>query len=673
MEIETVMTFATRAAGCLVPVMLLTACASDPGLPEARGDRGRPGADPHSFSRPHAAIVDHLKLDIAVDFETQRIHGRAVLHFENLNGTRELWLDTRGLDIERVSLGEDDTRTEFRLGDETPLLGRALIVSITPHREIVNIYYSSRPDAEALQWLDAAQTAGGRYPFLLSQSQAILARTWIPCQDTPAVRMTYDATVRVPQGMMAVMSATNPTTTSPDGVYNFTMDKAIPSYLLALAVGELEFRPLGPRSGVYAEPQLIDRAAWEFAETKTMIVEAERIYGPYRWSRYDLLLLPAGFPFGGMENPRLTFVTPTILAGDRSLVSLVAHELAHSWSGNLVTNATWDDFWLNEGFTVYAERRVMERLHGREYAEMLAMLGYQDLLDDLELLGEDSPDTRLSLDLAGRDPNIVFTDIAYEKGYLFLRMLEESFGREAWDEFLAGYFDRFAFRSITTDRFVTYLETNLLAQRAAGAKPEDDLRLDEWIHRPGLPENAPRLGSQAFERVAAERAAWLAGRPAGELSTGAWSAHEWLYFIRGIPPEASRGQLADLDGAYGLTDSGNSEIRFAWLLQAIRHDYDPAFGAVDLDGAYGLTDSGNSEIRFAWLLQAIRHDYDPAFGAVGEFLSSMGRGKFLSPLYTALAETSEGLARGRSVYGSSRSYYHPVARARVDEILGWPW
>src|SRR4051794_5824957 len=367
--------------------------------------------DIHSFSRPDEASIKHLALDLTVDFDRQQLSGTARLDLDN-RGARELVLDTNGLTVAKVTA--DGAPAAFTLGDPVKYLGQALTIGITAETKSVSIDYTTSPDAAAVQWLSPEQTAGGKHPFLFTQSQAILARTWVPCQDSPGVRMTYEATVRVPRGLLAVMSAENPTETSADGVYRFRMPQPIPSYLLALSVGDLAFRPLGRNSGVYAEKPVVEAAAYELADTQKMIDAAEQLYGPYRWGQYDILVLPPSFPFGGMENPRLTFATPTILAGDRSLVSLVAHELAHSWSGNLVTNATWNDFWLNEGFTVYFERRIMEAVYGRDYSEMLARLGMQDLEQVVEELGPASRDTHLLLDLTGRDPDDAANKLAYE-------------------------------------------------------------------------------------------------------------------------------------------------------------------------------------------------------------------------------------------------------------------
>ncbi|MEO8034565.1 MAG: M1 family aminopeptidase/hydrolase, partial [Acidobacteriota bacterium] len=440
--------------------------------------------DIHSFSRPDEAAVTHLNLDLTVDFAGHRLVGSATLTIEN-HGASELLLDTNDLAVGRVVL-DSGKEVDARLGDEVKYLGRSLTIPIEPSTRSVKIEYASKPGAAAVQWLEPRQTASGSHPFLFTQSQAILARTWVPCQDTPGVRLTYEATIRVPPGLFAVMSAENPVQANGDGVYHFHMPQPIPSYLLALAVGELEFRSLGRNSGVYAEKPVIDAAAYELADTQKMIDAAEKLYGPYQWGQYDVLVLPPSFPFGGMENPRLTFATPTILAGDRSLVNLVAHELAHSWSGNLVTNATWNDFWLNEGFTVYFERRIMEAVYGRDYSEMLARLGMQDLEETVKELGPESRDTHLLLDLKERDPDDAANKLAYEKGYFLLRLIEETVGRERWDAYVRDYFSRNAFHSMTTERFVEDLRANLLS-RVPGA--EQAIEIYKWISGPGIPSN----------------------------------------------------------------------------------------------------------------------------------------------------------------------------------------
>ncbi len=625
---------ALRPSAALGLLLGLLAAACAPPLEPATVPAAATAAavdDPHSYARPWEVAVEHLSLDLGVDFERRVLAGRASLRLDRRTDADTLVLDTRGLTVSAVTL-DDGEAAAFELGDEEPFLGRPLTVALRPGTEVVHVDYATGPGADAVQWLAPEQTAGGEHPFLFTQSQAILARTWVPLQDTPSVRFTYDATVRVPAGLLAVMSAENPTETSADGVYRFTMPQPIPSYLMALAVGDLEFRALDERSGVYAEPEVVEAAAWEFAETGEMIDTAETLYGPYRWGRYDLLVLPPSFPFGGMENPRLTFATPTILAGDRSLVALVAHELGHSWSGNLATNATWDDFWLNEGFTVYVERRLMEALRGREYAEMHAALGRRDLVDTIERIGRDDPNTALHLDLAGHDPDDGMTDVAYEKGYLFLRMLEEAVGRERWDPFLRRWFDDHAFESVTSEAWLDYLRAELLAP--AGVDPES-LHLRAWVYEPGLPENAPEPRTERFAAVEAQAERWLAGElEAAALDTADWTSHEWLHFIRGLPDDLTAERLAALDAAFGFTGSGNSEVLAAWFLHAIAADYEPAYPALE------------------------------------RFLTGMGRRKFLTPLYGALARTPEGRERALAIYRQARPGYHPLAQSSIDELLG---
>ncbi|RPG80862.1 MAG: M1 family peptidase [Crocinitomicaceae bacterium TMED114] len=583
--------------------------------------------DHHSYSRPAEARITHLNWDATVDFNTRTITGTATYDIETADDAQRIVFDTHDLTVHTVTV--DGAEASFTLGDAQPFIGSALTVPLSEDAKQVAIHYTSSPDANALLWVEAQEDQA---PFLFTQSQAILARTWIPVQDSPGVRFSYDATVNVPKGLMALMSAENPTEVTPEGRYTFRMAQPIPAYLLALAVGEVEFRSVGDRCAVYATPDLIDRAAYEFAEMEDLLLAAEGLYGPYAWERYDLLILPAAFPFGGMENPRLTFATPTIIAGDRSLVSLVAHELAHSWSGNLVTNATWDDFWLNEGFTVYFEQRIMEAVYGRDVSEMLATLSYQGLVDEVDAISDLNPDdTHLKLHLQGRDPDDGMTAIAYDKGYFFLRLLENTVGRERFDAWLSNYFETYAFKGMDTERFVTYLKETLLADEADLAAA----RLDEWIYGPGLPDNCPQVASARIERVDATLAGW----ESGDIATADLPWNEWVY-----------------------------QERYRFLSNLA--DDTPAERMSDLDATWSIGSTGNNEVLFAWMEQSVRSHYTPTYPRLESFLIEVGRRKFLTPLYRAMKETDQ-MDMALDIYGKARSGYHSVATGTMDELLGW--
>ena len=577
------------------------------------------GVDYHSLSNPGEMKVTHLDLDLTADFDAKRLKGSVTLTFDKLAAdASELVLDTRDLDIQSVSANGESLA--FTLDEADPELGAALRIQVPDGINQVTVSYQTSPQASGVQWLTPAQTAGKQHPFLFTQAQAVHARSFIPLQDSPQVRVTYTAKIKTPEELLAVMSASNDPDTPRDGEYDFTMPQPIPSYLIALAIGDLQFKAMGERTGVYAEPALLDAAAEEFEDTESMLEVTEQTYGAYSWDRYDLLILPPSFPFGGMENPRLSFITPTVIAGDKSLVSLIAHELAHSWSGNTVTNATWRDLWLNEGFTTYLTYRIMEMVYGHDRYRKEAVLGYQDLTDDVAALPEN--DEILAIDLRGRNPDDVFSNIPYEKGALFLRELEQKVGRAEFDKFLVNYFQHFAFKSITTDEFVAYLDKTLLADHADKL---DKARIQEWIFTPGIPVGAPVPTSDAFELIDQARSNFLAGEvPASSINTQSWTVHEWLYFLNNMPEALTDAQLAALDEAFNLTQSSNNEIAHSWLMIAVKNNYEPAY-----------------ERLYSYLV-------------------SIGRNKLVKPLYQALSQTEEGKAFAKKAFEEAKPGYHPL-------------
>lgn len=584
--------------------------------------------DTHTYAEPNKAVVTHLTLTVDINFDNKVISGIARWDIQN-NNANEIVFDTKDLKIESVVL-DDKLNSKYTLSKYVEYMGSKLSIPIKSDTKSISISYYTSPQAEAIQWLTPQQTEAKKYPFLFTQSEATLARTWLPCQDSPGIRYTYEATIKVPKELMAVMSAINPKEKNETGTYHFKMEQKIPSYLMALAVGDFVYKPISNRTGIFAEPTMIDRAIYEFADIEKMVEAAEKLYGPYRWEQYDVIVLPPSFPFGGMENPRLTFATPTVIAGDRSLVALVAHELAHSWSGNLVTNATWDDFWLNEGFTVYFERRICEALYGKSFSDMEAQLGLMDLEATAQDLGFDNRDTQLKLELSGRDADDGMTSIAYEKGSAFLLLLESKVGRDKLDAFLNSYFNQFAFTSITTEVFIDYLNKNLISKNPDAFK---DFNLEEWIYKPGIPSNCPVIKSERFELVDKQFSLYAEGIPAKDLKTNTWSTQEWLRFIFQIDSAITLNQIKDLDNTFHFTDSKNSEIADAWFLVALEHNYEDAYPAMQ------------------------------------DFLINVGRRKFLLPLYEEMNKTDIGKIRALNIYKKARGNYHSVSQNSIDEIL----
>jgi len=585
--------------------------------------------DEHTFSKPDLAVVKHLDLDIKVDFETQTISGKASWQIDNISKGNEIIFDENTLTITKVTLGDDEKETKFELGPEVEFHGKPLHITIEPNTAKVNIYYNTNKDAVALQWLNPQQTADKKKPFLFSQGESIWSRTWIPCQDSPGIRFTYNAKVTVPKDLLAVMSAVNPQKKNDTGVYTFKQDKAIPSYLMAIAVGDIEFQSIDNRTGVYAEPSVLKKAAWEFAELGKMVVAAEKLYGPYRWGRYDVLVLPPSFPYGGMENPNLTFLTPGVIAGDRSLTSLLAHELGHSWSGNLVTNATWDDIWLNEGFTTYVEHRIGEEIFGEKEAKMQDVLTRKDLDDNIAEYGKTNPDTRLKVSLTGRNPDDGISQIPYVKGYNFLKVIEQAVGREKFDAFIKDYFNAHAFKSITTEDFVKYLNENLIKGNTTLA---DKIKADEWIYKPGVPSNITPSVSEDFAAIDNIQKSWRKTGVKG-LSQKIKSTTEKQHFIDYLPADIAVEEMTAIDAEFSFTKNGNFVIKRQWFVQAIRHQYKTAYPAIE------------------------------------QFMIGTSRTGSLMTLYKELVKTSQGKDWAKTIFDKAKSGYHATTIQSVEGLL----
>jgi len=583
--------------------------------------------DPHSYYESSQPKTRRLRLKFGVDFEQKRIQGEVTLEFGD-EAKGDLDLDTKGLEVQSVKvpgLGP----IPWSLGDEDAILGRRLRLVLPAGTREVSVQYLTSPEAMALQWLDPEQTVGKQAPFLFSQCQQIHARTLVPCQDTPVVRVSYLAEVTVPEGLTAVMSAgPSGDAPAPGGrhTYRFAMPQPIPTYLLALAVGRLESRDLSPRSRVWAEPETVEAAAWEFAGVEDMILKAEGLFGAYPWDRYDMLVLPPSFPYGGMENPRMTFLTPTLLAGDRSLVDVVAHELAHSWTGNLVTNASMEHFWLNEGFTVWAERRILRTLHGGDAEALGWAMGQNALEESLERFKAEPHLTVLRLHLEGIDPDDAFSSIPYEKGARLVAALEREAGEERFHRFLRDYMDTFRFTSITTEQFCAFVEAQLPGVLAA-------VGADDYLHRPGLPESAPVFRSAQLDGLTDLAERWPQGGRPGAEQIAAWTPAELLVYLQKLPRLITQEDCA-------------------WL-----------------DGNLALMGRGNYEILVEWLTLAAAADYEPAFPRIREVLMKVGRMKYLRPLYGALGGHPRTRALAREIFTAASPGYHGLSRRVVQGVL----
>ncbi len=589
--------------------------------------------DPNSYAQPKQVRVTHLDLDLRIDFPHQRLDGQATLKLDWKDpAATSLVLDTRDLKIAKVeALGADGkaTKLKYALASRDETLGSKLTIATPRHPARVRIVYSTSPEASGLQWLTPAQTADKTQPFMFSQSESIHARSWVPLQDSPAVRFSYDAHVRAPKGIRVVMSALNDAGHPLDGSFDFSQPHPIPSYLLAIAAGDIAVKQTGPRSAVYAEPGVVDKAAHEFEDTEQLIAATEKLYGPYAWGRYDILVLPPSFPYGGMENPDMTFATPTVLVGDKSLVSLVSHELAHSWSGNLVTSASWRDIWLNEGFTTYVQGRITEAVYGKVLADEEALLSARALQKGIGAMPANAQ--KLAPDPRGVGADDALSDVAYDKGSWFLRTLEQRFGRAAFDQYLKGYFRHFAWQSITTEQMLDYMKPNLI-EKYPGKMSWDEVKA--WVYADGIPKDAPLPDSPRFTAIDRERSEFLEGTlAAGKLDAKGWNTQEWMYFLDRLPDVAPLDKLQQLDAAWHLTGTPNAEIGMRWYSHAIA--------------------GGDKAV---WT-------------AAAEHMTRIGRLYLTTPLYKAFARTPGGLAYAETVYAGAKAGYHPLTRQAVESIF----
>jgi len=610
-----------------------------------------PANDYHSYANVDQFRVTRMEMDLRVwivsGSSAKTLDGLVALEIKRLDPrATELVLDTKGLMISEVSekatdvlgaISKNETTwvsRPFHMGKSDPILGSPLVIELprsSKSTELIKIDYETTDDSTGLMWIDPKRNPGHNKPFLYTRSAALSARTWIPMQDTPQVRVTYSLRLHTPQNMQAVVSGERDPKVKARGEYLFDMAKPVPADSIALAVGEWKYVETGPRSGVYAEKSIIKAAAKAFADTESMLQADEKMFGAYRWSRFDILVMPPGFPTAGAANPRIAFISPTAVADDKSSPETLAREMAHAWSGNLVSNATWRDLWLTEGVAAYMESRTMTAMYGAERASVEEVAGLESLRAEMTTLKP--ADQLLAVDLRGRDPLQGFSEVPYEKGRLFLNFLDAKFGREHFDAFLRGYFDHFAFKSVSTEQFLQYLRENLL-DRFPGIVTLAEV--DQWVNGPGIPAYAVLPVTNMLQSVDQARAAFTSGKLQPKQFGADWLAEQWIYFFDNLTGPLSSAQLAALDQAHAFSASTDGELQSSWFNQVIASDYRMAYPHVE------------------------------------QFLTLVGRTKLIQPLFVQLMKTDSGSTLARKIYAKARPAYHPETVAVIDAIVDLP-
>jgi len=579
--------------------------------------------DPHSYTDLSQGQIQHIGFDIHVDFDKKILNVKADYSLKgSVSGT--LSLDTRSLQISRVYSNGKDVVWELLEADE--ILGQRLDLMELKEIQSFTIECQTDPSSEALQWVSPERTLGGVYPYLYSQCQEIQARSVFPCQDSPAVRITYDASITVPEKLMAVMAAETlgSNVEGPSCTYHFKMTQPIPTYLFALAAGNLAYQELGPRTGVYAEPEQLAAAAYEFAENEDKLEQAEKLLGPYKWDRYDLLILPPTFPYGGMENPRLTFLTPMFIRGNRKFTDIVSHELAHAWTGNLVTNASWEHFWLNEGWTTYAERRISEEIYGLEHISIGDHISRTGLMRWFDDFGVDSQFARLRTRLEGHPPKV--TIVPYIKGYTFILMLEQAVGRNKFDAFMQKYIKTFQFQSLTTERFVEFLQVEL-------PSVFDLVDVDEWLYEPGFPDSAPEIKSALVDEVETLNEKYLRGEMPTKEEVKDWIGMQTFIFLQSLPKVITIEDCREIKDLFDLNQETYPMLIKEFYILCIRSGY-----------------------------QDIYPDIEALFSATGRMV-------VLMPVVRAIVDTDWSRGNARQLYESVKKKHHPLTNQVFEQIL----
>ncbi|XP_037934676.1 leukotriene A-4 hydrolase-like [Teleopsis dalmanni] len=581
---------------------------------------GRLGTvDPNSYAEPDRVTTVHSSLKWIVDFDNTKLHGSVTHRFNLLESDLPaIILDVRDITIKDVVIlsNNNSTPVNYFITDSVVDIGSKLTLELpegTVKGELlVQINYETANTASGLLWLTPEQTLGKKHPYMFSQCQPIHARSLLPCQDTPAVKFTYDSSIEHPKELTTLMSAL--VLGRNEGISSFEQPIPIPAYLLAIAIGKLVTRPLGPNSNVWGEEDIIEEAAEEFSETLNMLKVATDICGPYVWTQYDLLVMPPSFPYGGMENPCLTFVTPTVIAGDKSLADVIAHELAHSWTGNLVTNRNFEHFWLNEGFTVFIETKIVGRMRGTKEKDFHMIRILTELRECIRTQLANKPElTKLVVDLSNCGPDDVFSVVPYVKGSIFLLYIEDLVGGpEVFEPFLLFYLQKYAYKSVVSDDFKSTLEEYFSKTDKQNNLKKIDWNL--WLNQEGMPPIIPKF-DETLANISKELALLWSSKKLIELENNETvkeniSSHQLIDFL---------GRLIEYED---IVDLNEEKIDF-------------------LEYTYNLKNSKNSEVKFRFIRLCIRAKLMNRMDDIIAFANSNFRMKFCRPIYSDLVNWPE--------------------------------
>ncbi|PHH62455.1 hypothetical protein CDD81_7102 [Ophiocordyceps australis] len=599
--------------------------------------------DPTTLSNYGAWRTRHTTVSFRLDFDKKRLVGSVLLQLESQTDKESnlVVLDSAFVHVSSVLVNSKES--EWELKPHSAPFGAPLHISV-PHAVCkgelldVAIHVETTDKCSALQWLTPAQTSNKKHPYMFSQCQAINARSIFPCQDTPDVKSTYtfNLTSILPVVASGVPVGDHDATPGTEKEYKFEQKVPIPSYLFAVASGDIAKASIGPRSVVVTGPNELADCKWELERDMEKFMEvAEGLIFPYKWGEYNVLVLPPSFPFGGMENPVYTFATPTIISGDRQNVDVIAHELSHSWSGNLVSNASWEHFWLNEGWTVYLERRIQAAIHGDADFDFSSIIGWKGLEDAIELFGKDHEYTKLVINHTNVDPEDVYSQVAYEKGFHFLYYLDRLVGRDNFDKFIPYYFTKWSGKSLDSfefrDTFVDFF--NELGDQDVKNKVAA-IDWDAKFYTPGLPPKPD------FDTTMVTACYDLAGK---------WNDSSFEPAAKDVEAFTANQKLVFLDKVQQT--------------KAMSPERAQLLGKV-----YDFISSKNAELRTAYYLVALKANDATSFYGAAELLGTVGRMKFVRPLFRALNKVDRELAL--NTFAKNRDFYHPICRGMVQKDLG---